>query len=365
MKRALFAAAALACLLALAPERAHAQHGLSLGTAVRNAAQAFSQRLGSGYRIAVISMEADHIVMSNFLVDEMIIAFAVMDGPAVLDRPMLNLFAREFGFLTSQETDDETAAAIGRSIGVHVAAVGRLERREGYSYLFTARIIDTRTAEVIDSYSATIRNDNLVASLLGPEGRRPWLPEEPEPEGLLRILREADASAGLGLSFDLGGGSNSESDTEHIYIGAWFFMGARFFEWSFGVSGGSITDLWSTDTESHVNRFSAISFGSTLLLKRPFMVRPDISIAPLIGAGFKVVVATRPYGDSWWLTGSAPHDTVKFSAGIGGDFALTDYRFIRVRLLGYYGIRLGSIIAGADNLRIFGGVVKVGLGFKP
>ena len=168
MARKSFGIAALAMLLLFGMETAYAQ--VSLDRAIQNASNELSGRIQRGTRVAVLSMEADSVRMSDYLIDEMIVAFVRAGGFTVVDRAQLDLIAQELHFQMSYEVDDATAQSIGRIMGVQSIVTGAFEPL-GDFYRFRVRLIEVETAAIRGIYTVNIENDSIVVSLMGDAAR--------------------------------------------------------------------------------------------------------------------------------------------------------------------------------------------------
>ena len=139
-----------------------------------------------------------------------------------------------------------------------------------------------------------------------------------------------------------------------IYTGPWGFVDTRFFELSWGLAVGRM---------ARRNRWCllVLAANSSLLWKVPFGV---LGIHPLLGVGFDAIVLVRyeclrsdrvvseaiPDGRTFMN-----FSVLKFKIGFGRDFDFREDRFFRVRLVGYYGRRLG-------NPHPWGGTLRLGVG---
>jgi len=161
-----FFAAALALMLGLGAQAAHAQ-ARSLGDAIRHVAGELSASLGAGASIAVVSMYAGTEGMSNFVINEMIDTFVRAGRFTVVDRAQLELTARELDFSMSGEVDDLTAQMVGRRIGAQTIVTGAFEPF-GADFRLRARIIQVEGAIIQGASSSVVpRGDPLAASFLG------------------------------------------------------------------------------------------------------------------------------------------------------------------------------------------------------
>ena len=139
-----------------------------------------------------------------------------------------------------------------------------------------------------------------------------------------------------------------------IYTGPWFFMDAGFVELSLGLTVGRLArrNRWC---------FLILAANPSLLFRIPFSV---LDISPLLGIAFDAILWVRHEClRSYEVVTDAVPDgrtfrnfsSLKFKAGFGKDFDLSENRFFRVRLLGYYGRRLG-------NPHPWGGTLRLGFG---
>ena len=173
MRKVLFAVASLTFMMAIGMGTAYAQqsNGINFDAAIQDTVEELSHGLGRGTSIAVISMESDSATMSSYLIDSMIIAFVGMGGFTTINRAQLDLFAQELDFNNFEKFDDATAESIGRSMGIQVVVTGAFEPF-GDFYRLSVRAIEVETSEVRTIYTENIRNNNLIAFLLGAAGRR-------------------------------------------------------------------------------------------------------------------------------------------------------------------------------------------------
>jgi len=169
---------------------------------------------------------------------------------------------------------------------------------------------------------------------------------------------DAFAAVGGGLS----GYINRSGETldyrfwSRIGTGPWFFADTELFELSLGIGMGRIArrNRWC---------FLVLTANPSLLWKVPAGI---FGIHPLLGAGIDAVLWVRneclrsdelasdavPGGRTF-----VNFSSVKFKAGFGRDFGFSENRFFRLRLLGYYGRRLG-------NPHPWGGTLRVGIGSR-
>jgi len=224
----------LVCTLALGAKTVDAQ-AVSLSDAIRNASVELSAGVGPNTRVAVVSMRADSVRMSNHLIDEMIMAFVATQRLLVVNRAQLDIIAAELHLGLDGWIDDATAQSIGRLAGVQTIFTGAFEPF-GNIYRLRIQAIEVETAIIRNIHTVDVRNDDSVSALLGAAGRTPPR-RDPDQPRVNWLSAEASSTSGLlnyrGLGF--GFGLRYERD-----VNEFFSMGVVFlfnFDWDFGALG--------------------------------------------------------------------------------------------------------------------------------
>jgi len=143
---------------------AAAQHS-NLDAAIWSAAADLSSVMGSGARVAVLAMGADSARMSDFLIDEKIVALGV-SGLSVVSRPQLNQFVGQLNFNTAEPASEAMAQLVGRFMGVQYVITGAFEPLAGF-FRFRTQAIEVETAATRGIHTVSVPNDALVSYLLG------------------------------------------------------------------------------------------------------------------------------------------------------------------------------------------------------
>jgi TolB-like protein len=152
-------------LLLLCAVGTHAQT-VTLDNAINGAVDTLSPGLNRSSMIAVLSMRTDSSRMASYLIEEITSAIVNQRLFTVVDRSQLDLIRQEEQFQLSGEVSDESAQAIGKKLGAQVIITGSFETLGDY-HRFRMRVIEVQTAAILETYSANVRNDSLVISLLG------------------------------------------------------------------------------------------------------------------------------------------------------------------------------------------------------
>jgi TolB-like protein len=143
----------------------HAQT-VTLDNAINSTVDELSRSLNRGSMVAVLSMRSDSPRMESYLIEEITSAIVKQKLFTVVDRLQLDLIQQEMNLQMSGEVSDESARAIGRKLGAQVIITGSFETLGDY-HRFRMRAIEVETVAILETYSANVRGDSLVMSLMG------------------------------------------------------------------------------------------------------------------------------------------------------------------------------------------------------
>jgi len=153
---------------------------------------------------------------------------------------------------------------------------------------------------------------------------------------------------------DFGGGAEaSESgvkftmETPHFGGGGYIFVDATYAELSLGIFGGSgdfkQTVSYGGYSESSNEKYSLTSFNIGLLGKYPFQLGDNLTLFPLLGIDYQVVLSVKDKNgdeveDEDGNKMASDYSSLWFKFGAGMDYAFTSNIFLRGEFL--YGIRI-------------------------
>jgi TolB-like protein len=152
-------------ILLLYATHAHSQP-LTLDNAINDAVGQLSGTLNKGSKVAVLFMRTDYPRVASYLIEEITSAIVKQKLFTVVERSQLDLIRQEEKFQLSGEVSDESAQAIGKKLGAQVIITGSFETLGNY-HRFRIQVIEVETATILEKYSADIRNDSVVMSLMG------------------------------------------------------------------------------------------------------------------------------------------------------------------------------------------------------
>jgi hypothetical protein len=144
----------------------YTQETMVLDDAIRDSVDFFSSSLQSGSTVAVTNFEAETKDLSDFIIEELLVAFANTGKVRVVERSRLEILEAELNFNMSGSVSDETAQGIGRMTGAQILFSGSIsEYRDMYRMRVQAIVIET--AEVIGTRTINIKYDPTLTGLLG------------------------------------------------------------------------------------------------------------------------------------------------------------------------------------------------------
>ena len=153
-------------LLMLCSAFMYAQEAVVLDDAILDSVDFFSSKLQPRSTVAVTNFEADTKELSDFIIQELLVAFANTGNVRVVERSRLEMLEAELNFNMSGSVSDDTAQGIGRMIGAQILFSGSIS---AYRDMYRMRIqaIAVETAEVIGTRTINVKYDPTLTGLLG------------------------------------------------------------------------------------------------------------------------------------------------------------------------------------------------------
>jgi len=139
-------------------------HAASLDHSIRNMAEELSADKERGARVAVLSMYTGSARMSDYLINEMIVAlmgiqgrqgFTMLSRAQVTGQSQFNMAAR---------LDDTMAQTIGRTLGAQYVIIGTFEPLAGF-FRFRTQLISV-AAGLRGIHTVDVQNDSFITYLL-------------------------------------------------------------------------------------------------------------------------------------------------------------------------------------------------------
>ena len=143
----------------------YAQEAMVLDDAILDSVNFFSSKLKAGSTIAVTNIEAEKKELSDFIIQELLVAFANTGSVRVVERSRLEMLQSELNFNMSGLVSDDTAQGIGRMIGAQILFSGSISPyRDMYRMRIQAIVVET--AEIIGTRTINIKYDPTLTGLL-------------------------------------------------------------------------------------------------------------------------------------------------------------------------------------------------------
>jgi hypothetical protein len=146
---------------------AYAQQAMVLDDAIMDSVDFFSSKLEKGTTIAVTNFEAETKELSDFIIQELLGAFANTGNVKVVERRNLELklLEAELDLNMSGLVSDATAQKIGDLVGAQVIFSGSISPYRDM-YRMQVRAIITKTGIVVGSKTINIKYDPTLTGLL-------------------------------------------------------------------------------------------------------------------------------------------------------------------------------------------------------
>ena len=358
---------------------AYTQDAVNLDKALQDIAYHFDRQLPAHSVVAVLNITSEHQTLSSYIIDELISNIINLRNLIPVDRRNLEAIQTEIAFHLSGYVSDESAMAIGKTLGAQTIISGEISLVNSRIYHLSVRAVNVETAAIQGTVNRNIIVDRKFRTLTG---------------------NTNNFAVSIGGGIRLGGafteGAREESGREnktidqYIYntaflinettgrsgfdIGAFAFLDLKYavINMSLYNSSGNIRRSWSkeyyynnrvllTEEENDTGNFSALLFNIGGFLKYPFHIN-SITLFPTIGAEYQLWLSQTENGQRTRGDLSANNALwLKFGGGI--DYNFTRSLFIRGNLL--WGIKLDSRNERRDAFSYFthGPTVNIGIGY--
>ena len=141
-----------------------------LDTALREATDYFNETLPNGSKLVILSIASASVLLSDYIIDELI-ANVVNDRIfTVVDRQQLDQIRNEQQFQLSMEVDDKTATDVGRFLGAQTILLGTIVDIGGRHRL-SIRALDVMTAQVRGQFNRNIPTSTAISAMVNRGGR--------------------------------------------------------------------------------------------------------------------------------------------------------------------------------------------------
>jgi hypothetical protein len=144
----------------------YAQEAMVLDDAILDSVNFFSSKLKAGSTIAVTNVEAETKELSDFIIQELLVAFGNTGSVKVVERNRLESLQAELDFGMSLAVSDETAQRIGHITGAQILFSGSIvPYRDMYRLRVQAIVVET--SEIIGPRTINVKYDPTLTGLLG------------------------------------------------------------------------------------------------------------------------------------------------------------------------------------------------------
>ncbi|MDR1173883.1 MAG: DUF4384 domain-containing protein [Treponema sp.] len=141
-----------------------AGNGVTLDEALSNIASYFVENLPANAKIALLGVESEAQLLSDYIFEELWIHFEDSASFVMVDRQNLELIQKELAYQLSGAVSDESAQSIGKQFGPQTLVYGKITRLGG-EYRLVIHVTDVEKA-VTSIRSAAVIPDRRFAALL-------------------------------------------------------------------------------------------------------------------------------------------------------------------------------------------------------
>ncbi|MCL2765801.1 MAG: InlB B-repeat-containing protein [Treponema sp.] len=136
-----------------------------LDLTLRQVSDYLNERIPTGRKIAVISIQSGSSALSEYIIDELI-SNAVNDNRySVVDRQQLDVARDELNLNLSGEISDNSAQSVGQFLGVQIIVTGRVSQI-GDNYRISIRALEVETVQVQGSNNWNISSGKTITALM-------------------------------------------------------------------------------------------------------------------------------------------------------------------------------------------------------
>jgi TolB-like protein len=136
-----------------------------LDLTLRQVSDYLNERIPTGRKIAVISIQSGSSALSEYIIDELI-SNAVNDNRySVVDRQQLDIAREELNLNLSGEISDNSAQSVGQFLGVQIIVTGRVSQI-GDNYRISIRALEVETVQVQGSNNWNISAGKTITALM-------------------------------------------------------------------------------------------------------------------------------------------------------------------------------------------------------
>jgi len=158
--------------LALIAVNAIFSQAMAIDTAISNAAKDFSESVPQGTRIAVLNISSDFEILSDYIINELIVNLVNTRKFQVVPRSAieLELANREFDFQMTGSVSDESQKSLGQFLGAGTIISGSVVRDAANTYRLIINAIHLESFTFQSSFRASIQNDRQLKALIAGSG---------------------------------------------------------------------------------------------------------------------------------------------------------------------------------------------------
>jgi len=146
---------------------------VTMDTAIQQAGTEIKRHLFPGAVIALTNIASDSPVLSDYIMEELMLTLMENDSITVLDKNALNraLALNEINFQLSGNVSDETQVSIGNLVNANLIVKGAMSVNPNGNYRFRISLLNITTSNEILQFERQVIKDNRINTLLSAASR--------------------------------------------------------------------------------------------------------------------------------------------------------------------------------------------------
>ena len=143
----------------------HSTNEDQLDIAIRETSAYLNKNLTVGNKIAILNIQSDSSVLSNYIIDELISNIINDQKFSIIERQQLDAIRAELNFQLSGEVDDNSAQRLGQMLGAQNIITGNVTKI-GDRYRLTVRALNVESAQIVGQFNRNISNSSTINALI-------------------------------------------------------------------------------------------------------------------------------------------------------------------------------------------------------
>ena len=145
---------------------------LTIDEAIAESMRYFSTKMTAKTKVVVLNIESESKNLSDYIIDESSVFIMNNTKLSLVDKSKLPIIMQEKNIGDLNEIDENTALEIGKKLGASGVIFGSISKLSA-NFRFRVQALNTADGRVFGMQSLNVKEDEILADLLGMEFSRP------------------------------------------------------------------------------------------------------------------------------------------------------------------------------------------------